>query len=47
MNLYKDEQFPDMPTVNDMDEYMFQLGFNHSEVIEQKENVNQIDKIYF
>tara|TARA_B100001057_G_scaffold171775_1_gene172590 strand:+ start:11308 stop:11913 length:606 start_codon:yes stop_codon:yes gene_type:complete len=47
VNLYKDEQFLDMPTVNDMDEYMFQLGFNHSEVIEQKENVNQIDKIYF
>jgi len=47
VNLYKDEQFSNMPTVNDMDEYMFQLGFNHSEVIEQKENVNQIDKIYF
>jgi len=47
VNLYKDAQFPDMPTVNDMDEHMFQLGFNDSEVIEQKENVNQIDKIYF
>lgn len=47
VNLYKDEQFPNMPTVNDMDEYMFQLGFNHSEVIEQKENVDQVDKIYF
>jgi len=47
VNLYKDEQFPDIPTVNDMDEYMFQLGFNHSEVIEQKENVDQVDKIYF
>jgi len=47
VNLYKDEQFPNMPTVNDMDEYMFQLGFDHSEVIEQKENVDQVDKIYF
>jgi hypothetical protein len=26
---------------------MFQLGFNNSEVIEQKPNVEQIDKIYF
>jgi len=47
VNLYKDEQFPDMPTMNDMDEYMFQLGFDHSEIIEQKENVDQVDKIYF
>ena len=47
VNLYKDEQFPNMPTVNDMDEYMFQLGFDNSEVIEQKENVEQIDKVYF
>ena len=47
VNLYKDKQFPDMPTVNDMDEYMYQLGFNNSEVIEQKTNVDQIDKIYF
>jgi hypothetical protein len=30
-----------------MDEYMFQLGFDNSELIEQKENVDQIDKIYF
>ena len=47
VNLYKDEEFSDMPTVNDMDEYMYQLGFNNSEVIEQKTNVDQIDKIYF
>jgi len=26
---------------------MFQLGFNNSEVIEHKENVDQIDKVYF
>ena len=47
VNLYKDEQFPEMPAENEMDEYMFQLGFNNSEVIEHKENADQIDKIYF
>jgi len=26
---------------------MFELGFDNSEVIEQKSNVDQIDKIYF
>ena len=47
VNLYKDEKFPEMPTENDMDEYMYQLGFNNNEVVEKKKNVNQIDKIYF
>ncbi len=47
VNLYRDNQFPEMPTENEMDEYMFELGFNNSEVIEQKPNVDQIDKIYF
>ncbi len=47
VNLYKDKKFPSIPSENDMDEYMFQLGFNNSEVIETKENVDQIDKIYF
>lgn len=47
VNVHKDEQFPEMPSENDMDEFMFQLGFNNSEIIEQKENVQQIDKIYF
>ena len=47
VNLYKDKKFPSMPSENDMDEYMWQLGFNNSEVIEQKVNVDQIDKIYF
>jgi len=47
VNLYKDKQFPDMPSENEMDEYMFQLGFDNSEVIERKENADQIDKIYF
>ena len=47
VNLYKDKKFPSMPAENDMDEYMYQLGFNNSEVIEKKENVDQIDKIYF
>jgi len=47
VNLHRDEKYPEMPSENDMDEYMFQLGFNNSEVIEKKENVDQIDKIYF
>lgn len=47
VNVHKDQKFPEMPSENEMDEYMFQLGFNNSEVIEQKENVDQIDKIYF
>ena len=47
VNLFKDKNFPDMPSENEMDEYMFQLGFNNSEIIEKKENVEQIDKIYF
>ena len=47
VNLFKEEKFPDMPSESEMDEYMFQLGFNNSEVIEKKENVEQIDKIYF
>ena len=47
VNLVKDKNFPDMPAESEMDEFMFQLGFNNSEIIEQKENVEQIDKIYF
>ena len=47
VNLFKDKTFPDMPAESEMDEFMFQLGFNNSEIIEQKENVEQIDKIYF
>ena len=47
VNLFKEEKFPDMPSESEMDEYMFQLGFNNSEVIEKKDNVEQIDKIYF
>ena len=47
VNLHKNKEFPDMPSENEMDEYMFQLGFNNSEVVEQKENVDQIDKMYF
>ena len=27
-----------MPAESEMDEFMFQLGFNNSEIIEQKEN---------
>ena len=47
VNKGKDKKFPDMPSENEMDEFMFELGFDHNEVIEQKINVDQIDKIYF
>ena len=44
VNLHKDKQFPEMPSENEMDEYMFQLGFNNTEVIERKENVDCMGK---
>ena len=47
VNIHKYEQFPEMPSEQEMDEYMLGLGFKHSEIIEQKEHVEQIDKIYF
>jgi FkbM family methyltransferase len=47
VNVHKDEEFPEMPSEQEMDEYMLGLGFKHSEIIEQKEHVEQIDKIYF
>ena len=47
VNTHKDKQFPDMPSESEMDEFMFELGFDNSEVIEQKSNVDQIDRIYF
>lgn len=47
VNKTKDKKFPGIPSETEMDEFMFELGFDHNEVIEQKENVHQIDKIYF
>ena len=47
VNVHKDEEFPDMPSEKEMDEYMSGLGFENNEVIEIKENAGQIDKIYF
>ena len=47
VNIDKDKNFPDMPDEKEMDDYMLTLGFSNSEVIEKKENVDQIDKIYF
>ena len=47
VNLHKDKLFPNMPCEKDMDQYMANLGFDNNEVIEKKENVEQIDKIYF
>lgn len=47
VNVHEDRQFPDMPFEKQMDDYMSDLGFNNSEIIEHKEHVEQIDKIYF
>jgi len=47
VNVHKDEEFLDMPSEKEMDEYMSGLGFENNEVIEIKENAGQIDKIYF
>ena len=47
VNIHKDEQFPEMPSEKEMDEYMLGLGFENNEVIEIKVNADQIDKIYF
>ena len=47
VNVHKDEEFPDMPSEKEMDDYMLGLGFENNEVIETKENAGQIDKIYF
>tara|TARA_Y100000592_G_scaffold71952_1_gene111945 strand:- start:3085 stop:3681 length:597 start_codon:yes stop_codon:yes gene_type:complete len=47
VNIDKDIQFPDIPSEREMDDFMINLGFKHSKVIEKKENVEQIDKIYF
>ena len=47
VNLEKDSKFPDMPSVSEMDRYMFNLGFMNNHVIDSKNNSGQIDKIYF
>ena len=47
VNLYKDKNFPNIPSEKEMDDYMLRLGFKNSEIIEQKEHADQIDKIYY
>ena len=47
VNLYKDQNFPDLPSEKEMDDYMSMLGFKNSQTIEKKEQVDQIDKIYY
>jgi len=47
VNLYKDQKFPDLPSEKEMDDYMLELGFENAEIIEQKEQADQIDKIYY
>jgi len=46
VNLYKNQQFPEMPTEHDMDVYMSSIGFSNSEIIAEH-NKEQVDKIYF
>ena len=47
VNIHKDENFIDMPCESEMDDYMIDLGFKNSEVIEKKDHAGQVDKIYF
>jgi FkbM family methyltransferase len=47
VNLDNDDAFPGMPSESDMDNYMTDLGFENSLVIDRKDNVGQVDKIYF
>ena len=47
VNIYKDENLPDMPAEEEMDKYMYNLGFKQNQIIEKKVNATQLDKIYF
>ena len=47
VNLDKDDDFPDMPCELEMDDYMNELGFKDSLIIDRKDNAGQVDKIYF
>ncbi len=47
VNLYKDENFPDMPYEEIMDSYMSTLGFSNSDTISKHEGFDQVDKIYY
>jgi len=47
VNLYKDEEFPDMPYEDTMDSYMATLGFNNSNTIATHDGFDQVDKIYY
>jgi len=47
VNLQKDINFPNMPDEKEMDNYMLSLGFDHSEIIDQHNGIDQVDKIYY
>jgi len=47
VNLQKDINFPNMPDEKEMDNYMLSLGFNNSEIIDQHNGIDQVDKIYY
>ena len=47
VNLLPDTDHPQMPYEKTMDEHMSKLGFQNSTVINQHDNADQIDKIYW
>jgi len=47
VNLLPDTDHPQMPHEKTMDEHMSKLGFQNSTVINQHDNADQIDKIYW
>lgn len=47
VNIHPNKQFPDMPHEKQMDDFMTNLGFKNSQVIDTHDGINQIDKIYF
>lgn len=47
VNLVKDDNFPDMPWEQSMDDYMSSLGFHNSAVIDKHIDIDQVDKIYY
>jgi FkbM family methyltransferase len=47
VNLYKDPKHPLIPDVKEMDQFMHDLGFIESAVIEEHGKNNQVDKLYW
>ena len=47
VNTKKDSNHPTIPDEKEMDLYMKTLGFNNSEIIDEHNNLDQVDKIYW